>query len=72
MSDPILAGIQAGLDTEGEGWQVIAYVAIVGCERITDGNVEHCPCRYIAANQAPWMTAGLLAHEFCDVPEDAE
>jgi hypothetical protein len=58
--DPILAGIQATLDAENEGWQVAGYVAIIGCERIIDGRIQYAPYMCMASDQPGWVTTGLL------------
>ena len=58
--DPILAGVQAALDVEGQGWQVNSFVLIIGAERLAGGGLEQESFRYTAPNQAPWVTNGLL------------
>jgi hypothetical protein len=72
--DPILAAAQAMLNSEGDGWQVTAYVLVLGCERVIDGRVESQAFRYAAGDQPRWVTNGLLddAEQLRDVVEDAE
>lgn len=64
--DPIGDAIQDTLNTEGEDWHAAGYILIVGCQRVSpDGEMESQAFRYIAPDQPPWVTRGLLdeAHE---------
>ena len=62
MMDAVRAAIQALLDSDGEGWQVGQWVAVVGIERLQDGGgVEATTWYFTEPYQAEWMTAGLLA-----------
>lgn len=58
--DEILAALQRQLDSEGEGWTVTCYVTVVGCEQLESGHVVSQSFRYVAEDQAAWVTNGLL------------
>lgn len=60
--DPILAGLQAGIDRDRpDGWSVTNYVAVVGLSRINDdGQVENSAGVYYADGQPDYTTRGLL------------
>lgn len=59
--DPLLAAIQAQLDSEGERWQATGFVIVVGCQRVNGANVESQAFRYLACDQPDWVTDGLMA-----------
>ena len=58
--EKLRAALQEILDTEGEGWQVDAFVICLGLERISDGTVESTPWIWMPAEQPDWVTDGLL------------
>jgi len=62
LIDKIRQAVQAVIDAEGgEGWTVSQFVVALGLERIlSDGSMEGCAWYVAPAEQADWMTAGLL------------
>jgi hypothetical protein len=61
MSDHILAGVQKYFDEEGEGWQAVHYVAVIGAERVVEGQVQSGTWMFQATNQPRYVTSGLLS-----------
>ena len=75
VPDRIREAVQAVLDEDGDGWTVPYLVVAMGIERMReDGSIEAVSWYYAPAEQAEWMTVGLLeaamelraAAETCD------
>ena len=63
LADRIRNAIQAVIEADegAQGWTVAQYVIVMGLERIlSDGSIEACSWYWHPADQADWMTAGLL------------
>lgn len=57
----IRAAVQALLDEHGDGWELGQIVIAMGLERVTaDGRLESSAWVWAPAEQADWMTTGLL------------
>jgi hypothetical protein len=70
--DPILNGLQAGIDRDRAGWNVTNYVCVVGISRINDeGQIETSAGVYYADGQPDYTTKGLLNKGY-DLIVDAE
>lgn len=60
--DRIRAAIQGLLDALGDGWTLTQHCIVMGLERVHDGRIEAISWWWAPAEQADWMTTGLLEH----------
>ena len=73
--DEVRAVLQRLINEDNEGWTVGQIVVVMALERINaDGTVDSTPWYWAPANQADWMTGGLLeaAHDLRACAESDE
>lgn len=57
----VAEALQLLLQSEGDGWTLSAYVAVLGLEKVNpDGSMESLVWHHAAPNQPCWTTRGLL------------
>jgi len=60
-ADNIRAALQKLVNEDAEGWAVAQFVVVMGLERIAeDGSIEGTAWYWQPADQADWITGGLL------------
>lgn len=61
LADKVRAAVQSILDAEGDGFMAAQFVICMGLERFDSaGRIESMPWIWAPAEQAEWMTNGLL------------
>jgi hypothetical protein len=61
LANKVRAAVQDILDAEGDGFMAAQFVICMGLERFdAAGRIESMPWIWAPAEQAEWMTNGLL------------